>query len=135
MNNQSLSEFKPLRKPPIEISSLAKMPLAQLPNLPAEPGVYFAVDDANRVWYIGIGDSIRQRLSNHDRLPEFKENGVTAIAWKCEDSPIRRRTLEKDLIDYCHPPLNVQHNFHSLPMLDLGLSPDEEIERFLWLGE
>ena len=133
MQTQTVSSFSPIRKPSLDISSLAKISLEQRANLPAEPGVYFAVDDANRVWYIGLADCIRERLAVHDRLSDFKENGVTSIAWRCEGSPQRRRALERELIEFCHPPLNAQHNFHALPALDLGLTPDEEIERFLRL--
>ena len=109
------------------------MPLSQLANLPAEPGIYIAVDDANRVWYVGIADSIRERLTNHDRTADFKDRGVTALAWVQEQSPMRRRSLEKELIEYFHPPLNKQHNFNALPSMDLGLTPEQEIERFFRL--
>ena len=37
----------------IQIKKLAKVFFNQTNNLPDTPGLYFAVDAANRVWYIG----------------------------------------------------------------------------------
>ena len=125
--------LSPLPKPPVDVPALAKMPLAQLANLPAEPGIYLAIDDANRVWYVGIADCIRERLGAHDRKADFIDRGATAIAWLPEHNLARRRSLEKDLIEFFHPPLNMQHNFNALPSMDLGLTPNEEIERFFRL--
>lgn len=70
------------------------------------------MDTANRVWYVGLADSLRARLAVHDRLPHFKKNGVTSIAWQFETDDKRRRHLEKELIEFFHPPLNFQHNFN-----------------------
>ena len=130
---QGVIAVKTLRRPPLDVGAAARMPLTQLSNLPDEPGVYLAIDDGNRIWYVGIADSIRERLVNHDRMDDFKGSGVTAIAWRSEENTQSRRCLERDLIEYCHPPLNTQHNFQKLPAVDLGLTPDEEIERFLRL--
>ena len=132
--DQSVNRAAQLRKPPVAIPSLAKVPLSRLANLPAEPGVYMAVDDANRVWYVGTSGSIRQRLVGHDRLPDFRKNGVTAVSWRCEDSLVHRTQLEEELIEYFRPPLNAEHKFRTLPTVDLGLTPDEEKERFLRLS-
>lgn len=123
----------PIRQAPIEIANLATAPLGQLHLLPASGGVYLATDTANRVWYIGLAGSIRERLRVHDRLPDFRKKGVTSIAWQPEADDKRCRELEKELIEFFHPPLNSQHNFNELPRTDLGLSPDAEIELFLRL--
>jgi hypothetical protein len=87
----------------------------------------------NRVWYVGLADSLRARLQVHDRVSDFKSNGATSIAWKPEENRAVRQAIEKDLIEFFHPPLNKQHNFNSLPEVDLGLTPEEEVERFLRL--
>lgn len=133
MTSAKMNPLERLPTIPITIQSLAQTPLSQLANLPAEPGIYFAVDEACRVWYIGIADSIRARLAGHDRLDDFRESGVSAIAWKTEYSSPGRRSMERELIERFHPPLNAQHNFNSLPAIDFGLSPDQEIERYFRL--
>lgn len=52
MTSAKMSPLERLPTIPITIQSLAQTPLSQLSNLPAEPGIYFAVDEACRVWYI-----------------------------------------------------------------------------------
>ena len=131
MDAANRSALTPIRQLPIEIVKLATAPLSHTKALPDLAGVYFAIDTAHRVWYIGLADSIRERLSIHDRLADFRAKGVTSIAWQAESDAKRRRQLEKELIEFFHPPLNFQHNFNEWPQIDLGLSPDDEIERFL----
>jgi len=118
---------------PIDIASLPKAPLGQTTILPAQAGIYFAIDNAYRIWYIGIAKSIRERITIHDRIDDFKRSNVTAIAWKAEEENAACRSLEKELIEFYHPPLNCQNNFNRLPAVDLGFTPDQEIERFLRL--
>jgi len=122
-----------LPKAPIEVASLGAAPLGQPQFLPAASRVYLAIDAASRVWYIGLAESIRERLSVHEHLADFRDKKVTAIAWQAESDAEHRRELEKTAIEYFHPPLNVQHNFNELPHTELGLSPEEEIERFFRL--
>lgn len=116
---------------PIDLASLARLPLEQRAGLPATGGVYLAVDNATRVWYVGLAESLRDRLATHDRLQEFREKSATAVLWITESSEAKRAELERKLIDYFHPPLNNRLNFNSLPAIDLGLSPDEEVDLFL----
>ncbi len=127
------AQLQPLRQPPLRPEDLAHVLVHQLSNLPAHAGVYLAIDEANRVWYVGIAESLRDRLVQHDRLTDFKSRGVTLIAWKPEENLVNRRRLEKELIEYFHPPLNLQHNFNALPEIDFGLTPDEEVARYLHL--
>ena len=129
-NNAGLS---PLRQAPIDIGKLATAPLGHTSVLPDSAGVYIAIDTAARVWYVGLADSVRERLTVHDRLTDFKNKGVTSIAWHAEEDSKKRRQLEKELIEFFHPPLNFQHNFNEWPQSELGLSPDAEIDRFLRL--
>jgi hypothetical protein len=122
-----------LRTPPVNVEDLPKLDLDALANAPAQPGVYLAIDNAGRVWYVGIANSLRQRLTTHDRLEDFKAHGVSCIAWLNESRPDNRLQIERDLIEFCHPPLNNQNNFNSLPTFDYGLSQEQEIERFFRL--
>jgi len=66
-------------------------------------------------------------------MSRFREHGVTLIAWLPEADETRCGELEEELIKCYRPPLNFQHNFSELPRVDLELSPEAEIERFLRL--
>ena len=118
---------------PIQIDALARVALSSPEMLPDCPGIYFALDNADRVWYIGMAESsIRDRVKAHDRMSDFKRKSVTCIAWESvERSACRGR--EAALIEFFHPPLNDVKNFNRMPEYDLGLTPEQEIERFLRL--
>jgi hypothetical protein len=93
--------------------------------------VYLAIDAADRVWYVGQARSIRDRLAAHEKMPKFLDKKATLIAWQTEPDEERCAQLETMAIEHFHPPLNDQHNFNALPHADFGLTPDEEIERYL----
>ncbi|GAB4199354.1 MAG: hypothetical protein Fur006_49960 [Coleofasciculaceae cyanobacterium] len=117
------------------ISSLPRVPINQLKNLPATPGVYFALDDAERIWYVGkaVKQTLRDRLASHERLSDFKVAGVTHIA---------HLAMDEGDIDYYEenakkrfaPPLNVEMSTPHLRrpafIID-GLSPKQQAERFI----
>jgi hypothetical protein len=118
---------------PIQIDALARVALPSPEMLPDCPGIYFALDNADRVWYIGMAESsIRDRVKAHDRMSDFKRKSVTCIAWESVER-LACRGREAALIDFFHPPLNDVKNFNRMPEYDLGLTPEQEIERFLRL--
>jgi excinuclease UvrABC nuclease subunit len=119
---------------PVDIAALPKAALTDNRALPAYGGVYFALDGASRVWYVGIATSLRERHMDHDRMPDFKRAGVTQIAWMQEVNDAKRRSLEKALVERFNPPLNRnlrQHDVLPLPLLPLGRTPQEDIDRFI----
>ena len=126
-----MRELLPVQKAPCQVPKLAKTPLGQLEILPASAGVYLAIDDASRVWYVGQAVSLRQRLKTHDRMMDFRTWGVTAIAWKEVDEE-KCSELEGAAIEFFQPPLNLQNN-NAFPCAATGLSSEEEIERYLRL--
>jgi hypothetical protein len=126
-----MRELLSVQKAPFQISKLAKAPLNQLEMLPAAAGIYFAIDDASRVWYVGLAISLRDRLKTHPRMVDFKTWCVTAIAWK-EVDEAKCADVERAAIEFFGPPLNLQNN-NAFPRAATGLSPDEEIERYLRL--
>jgi hypothetical protein len=134
-----MTKLLPIQKAPFQISKLAKAFLGQLSMLPASAGVYFAIDDANRVWYVGRAISLRDRLETHDRMMDFRTWGATAIAWKEVDED-ECPDVEKACIEVFGPPLNLQNN-NAFPCAATGLTAEEEIERYLrlkleakWIG-
>jgi len=107
-NTHMITEFKDQQF----VSSLLRIPINQLPlpelaqAVPASPAVWFAVDDANNVWYIGQAENLRDSLSSrHPKIKAFKENGVSSMAyWVVEKKELKNIT--KKIKEFFKPPLN-----------------------------
>ena len=54
-----------------DIYSLPKVPRQQPELLPDFGGLYFALDGAQRVWYVGQAASLKQRLTTHEKSSLF----------------------------------------------------------------
>ena len=122
-----------LKKIPFDVATLGRAPIGEPSLLPALGGVYLAIDIANRVWYVGKAESIRDRLRTHNKMDQFLEKNATLIAWQTEPDPARREQLETTLIKHFRPLINNNHNFNSLPQADFGLTREEELQRYLQL--
>jgi hypothetical protein len=60
--------------------------------------------------YIGVADSLLNRLSNHERLDEAKRNGATFVmAHTTPAGEASRLAEEQDLIAFWQPVLNTHH--------------------------
>ena len=69
--------------PSFSIKKLGKVLLGDHQNLPDNPGIYFAIDSASRIWYIGIStSSLRKRHSQHEKFEDFKTNKVQSLIQK-----------------------------------------------------
>ena len=58
--------------------------------------------------YVGETDNMSNRLYDHEKLPEAVGLGVSHIHFHFESDPEKRERIEKELIAYYRPPLNVQ---------------------------
>lgn len=68
-----------------------------------------------RLLYIGESGDVRGRLSNHERLPDWKralQFGERLCFAAAKVSPIDRERAEAALIFRCQPPLNNEHTRH-----------------------
>lgn len=76
-------------------------------------GVYiFAGVAPNKNWnayYVGICDSFKTRLPNHERWDEAVQLGATHIHAMPVPLQADRERIEKELIAWAQPPLNTQH--------------------------
>lgn len=115
----------------LNLSKLAKVPLTRLHELPASAGVYLAIDDADRVWYVGQSMNLRERLSRHNHLDDFEDNEVNWIVYQPDDNP---KALEPDLIAYYNPPLNRGSNALPLANID-GMNEQQCFERYCQIKE
>jgi excinuclease UvrABC nuclease subunit len=109
---------------PAFISSLPRMPIAQLPitqsaqDVPASPAVWFAVDETNTVWYVGEAKNLRYSLSSrHPKIKAFRENGVSSIAYLVVEK--KQRSLAKEAREEFNPPLNQNKSDIFVPAINL----------------
>ena len=120
---------------PFDIYSYPKIPRQQPELLPHSGGIYIALDGAQRVWYVGQATSLRERLSAHEKLPQFVEAGVQFVAWREAADKEARDELERRFIERFAPPLNQLLIPRDRPVLQLGLTPEEELSRYLELKQ
>lgn len=79
-----------------------------------QPGNYaFLKPTGPKTWtplYFGQADSLRNRLSNHERWSDAVRAGATVIvAHATQGAESVRLSEERDLIAKWNPPLNVHH--------------------------
>lgn len=119
----------------LKISALSNIPIANLSSLPVASGIYLALDDANRVWYVGKAKSLRNRLNQHEKLDLLKQK-ATKIAWI--PFPFNQTdTVEKSTIQNFNPPFNKQlkrGKSSCLPNVS-GQSPEQILEKYRTLKE
>jgi regulator of replication initiation timing len=115
----------------MQIKKLAKVLLNQTDNLPDTPGLYFAVDAANRVWYIGKSESsLRASHEQHERLNDFITNRVDKIAYLAWNDMDDINEWEKELIAKFNPPLNDLFAPEDLPIVELGYDKEKYLLRY-----
>lgn len=116
----------------INVKKLPSVLLSDLHTLPTDLGVYFALDSANRIWYIGGCKNIRKALKNHSQIDNFLDNEVTKIAYLIIDDYQQQKA---ELINYFAPPLNSKDDY-SLPYVEVdNLNPQECFERYCEIKE
>ncbi|NTW90223.1 MAG: GIY-YIG nuclease family protein [Candidatus Moranbacteria bacterium] len=92
-----------------------KAGLDELKTLPETPGVYFFLDDAEEILYIGKATSLRDRVRSYFASDLMDTRGpklvrmiglARNIAWKTSDSVLEALILESGLIKEHQPPYN-----------------------------
>lgn len=81
-------------------------------SIKAEAGNYMFVKPTNAGWvpvYIGIADSLRDRIPYHERWTEAVQHGATRAMAHTNGNALAREAEERDLIGYWNPVLNTQH--------------------------
>lgn len=122
--------------PSFSIKKLAKTLLGDYRNLPDSPGIYFALDSASRVWYVGISTtSLRSRHAKHEKLSEFKQNKIQHIAYFVWTDVDDLEEWEIGYVRKFNPPLNMNHVYKELPHIDLGYGEENYINRYKEIKE
>ena len=112
----------------LNLSKLPTAPINKLTCLPEAFGVYLAMDDANRVWYVGSSENLRHRLSSHNKLEEFLDNGVSKIAYFISDNLAED---EADVISEYDPPLNSKNDYRLPYAVVDNLTSQQCLDRYV----
>lgn len=88
------------------------------------PGIYAFAAPALlgwRLFYIGIAESFKSRMSGHEQWAPAVGLGATHVLARVNANYLARAEEERDLIGFYNPPLNVQHrtdaSLHQLEQL------------------
>ena len=131
MNKQELPESD-LRLP-LDLKKLGSTPLNILDHLPEANGVYLALDNASRVWYVGSSNNIKHRLKSHERLDDFYNAEAIKISFMVTDE---YKGIESQLINFYDPPLNRTNIDFNPPYVPVdGLTPNQCISRYAEITE
>lgn len=90
----------------LNISELPYLPLNQKSKLPDVAGIYLAIDERGKVYYIGQSKNINQRWLQHHRIYQLEHIGNIKIAWLAISETSLLDEVETALIEYFNPPLN-----------------------------
>lgn len=86
-------------------TALPSVPLTERKDLPAIPGIYFAIDSQGNVQYIGRSVNIKNRWINHHRFKQLQKLDQVNLAWiPCEKDELE--AAEAKLIKRFDPVLN-----------------------------
>ena len=91
----------------LNLATLPSFPLSQRNALPSIAGIYFAIDSADRIQYIGRSVNIRGRWAfGHHRRPELENLESVRIAWLEVEDLTLLKAIERKLISHFKPCLN-----------------------------
>jgi hypothetical protein len=114
----------------INLLKLPSAPIKNLKCLPESSGIYLALDGANRVWYVGSSENLRNRLSSHNKLDEFLDNGVSKIAYFISEN---LKEDEAEVISDYDPPLNCKNDYRLPYAIVDNLTSQQCLERYVEL--
>lgn len=87
----------------VNIAELPSVPLAMRDTLPSCPAIYFALSPSGDVLYIGRANSLFHRWRSHHRTSQL---GGASLAWLSVTDAQSLPALEREFVNYFHPPLN-----------------------------
>ncbi len=83
--------------------------LEERSKLPDTSCIYFAINSQGAIQYIGRSVNLRQRWLAHHRYHQLEKMGDVKIAYLSVDSPELLYEIEKALIEWFQPPLNINY--------------------------
>ena len=92
------------------LDDLPSVKLVEKEKLPDVAGIYFAVDENNRVWYVGKAQNINRRWQSHHRyyqLEKINRKNLILLKWyACKSDENMLTDLEQYFITSYFPQLN-----------------------------
>lgn len=90
-----------------DIAALPFVPFEDRRHIPHESAVYFVIDSADEVIYVGKSVDIRVRWKTHHLLPLLAKGAGLRIAWLVPERAGRLEEIESEMIRSIRPTLNV----------------------------
>ncbi|MDF5718021.1 MAG: GIY-YIG nuclease family protein [Rhizonema sp. NSF051] len=91
----------------IKLETLPWLPLEEKSAFPKRSSIYFAIDSLGSIQYIGRTINVRTRWGNHHKYNELNAIGNIKIAYLFVDLPELLPEIERALIEYFQPSLNI----------------------------
>lgn len=91
----------------VDLNTLPWLPLEEKSAFPSRTCIYFAIDSIGIVQYVGRSVNARKRWSKHHKYEVLLGLGGVKIAYLFVDVPESLLEIEKVLIKYYDPPLNI----------------------------
>lgn len=101
---QFVRELPSVKAFPLKRSN--RYPISSLFLLPHRAAVYFIIDEAGTVQYVGATKDLRSRWAQHHWRYKFQELANVRIAWVCVGAEFLA-TVESQFIRKLKPPMNI----------------------------
>ncbi|GET39664.1 GIY-YIG nuclease family protein [Microseira wollei] len=116
---------------------LDSVPLEERQKLPQIPCVYFVVDSAKKIQYIGSSINLKERWLNDRKLEEIKSENEVRIFWLpiAESDLNCLKAIESEFIAKFCPPLNKRERPKRVQFLSRHQKQNLTDEQFIDLAE
>jgi hypothetical protein len=113
-----------------KIKKLPKVKISELDFLPTTSGLFFVIDNALRVWYVGTAKNLRDYLKEDQMYSITTNNLISHIAYFQWEDWEDLTDWEIDCLTKFNPPLNLGVEESQLPIADLGYSQSQYLNRY-----
>jgi len=105
---------------------LLKSPIIDFDKIPDSPGVYYFIDQDNRILYIGKAKSLKKRLNSYFNVTTSRKilrllRATKKITWRTTNTELRALIEESREIKLHKPEFNVvSKKFHNYPFIQIA---------------
>jgi hypothetical protein len=113
--------------------NIKKLPKVRISNpeaLPPTSGLFFAIDNAARVWYVGTAKNLRESLKAEKIYSTFTFDTISWIAYFSWEDWDDLTDWEIDCLSKFNPPMNTSEDKCPLPIANLGYSQTQYLNRY-----
>jgi hypothetical protein len=113
-----------------KIKKLPKVKISEIEYLPTTSGLFFVIDNAFRVWYVGTAKSLRETLKEDQMYSIITNTQVSQIAYFQWEDWEDLADWEIGCLRKFNPPLNLGTEETPLPIADLGYNQSQYLARY-----